>query len=260
MRRQTRSNTRNNSNKRPHWNLQQPPHYRRSPRHLSQRLPHRLQVLLMLTEPRILRYCRRYQSWILSQYKHNLPFRTLSLFVPTSIELLRTVAACRMFYLPVRKHSSHGPLTDTVLTDLRIVLAAIAEIQDFLIMFGQSATATLSEIVFQIDRSQPRYRGVMSVCLKDRRCRIESVRKGIGGMDESLTLGLDRTIALVDHQPTIRDPPQEMSGQSVHRVTGLRAPSRFTPQVCQKCKRGRPETQLWLLLVLGFHNILIELL
>lgn len=150
-------------------------------------------------------------------------------------------------------------MSDTFLTDLQIVLAAIVEIQDSLIKCGQSAMVTLLEIALQIGRFQLRYRGVMSVWLKDRRCRIESARKGFGEMEESLTLGLDRTIALVDHQATMQGPLQETSGQSVDRAIGLRPPNLITLRGSQKCKRGRLETQPWLLLVLVFHSILIEL-
>lgn len=78
-------------------------------------------------------------------------------------------------------------------------------------------------------------------------------------MEESPILDLLQTIALVDHQAMIHGPLREMSGPSADRVIGLRAPSHFTLQGCQICKRGRPETQIWLLLVLTMHSILIEL-
>jgi len=78
-------------------------------------------------------------------------------------------------------------------------------------------------------------------------------------MGGSPILDLVRTIALVDHQAMIHGPLRETSGPSADRVIGLRAPSHFTLQGCLICKRGRPETQPWLLLVLIMHSILIEL-
>ena len=118
---------------------------------------------------------------------------------------------------------------------------------------------TSFEIAFQIVRFPLRYRGIMSVWLKDRRRRIENVKKGFGEMQESLILGLVPKSALVDHQATIQGHRLGTSGLSVHHAIGLRAPSHTTPLVYQKCKQGRPGTQPWLLRVLVSHSILIEL-
>lgn len=78
-------------------------------------------------------------------------------------------------------------------------------------------------------------------------------------MQESLILGLARTIDLVDHQATSPGPLPETSGLTVYHVIGLQPLSHSTPQGRQKYKRGRPETQPWLLRVLVFRSILIEL-
>lgn len=163
LRRQRRTNIRNNNSKQQRLNLQQLSAYRRSPRHLRQRLSHRIQVLLKPPEVRILRYCQRYQKGSLSQHKHKPRIKIISLFVQTWTERLQTVVACNMSYRAVQMHSSQGPMSDTFLSDLRIVPAAIVEKRDSLIMCGQSATVTSLEIAFQIGSFRLRYKEAMNV-------------------------------------------------------------------------------------------------